>query len=148
MKGMKACELCAGAARMYCESDEASLCFDCDAKVHGANFLVARHSRVLLCRNCQDPTPWKAAGAKLIQAVSVCDRCVEGRSKKVDDDEAESRERDQQSFSSSSRLSYLPSPVRTTAIDETVSDSFRPLKTRKKLDLICSNSHKLLVDFI
>lgn len=73
---MKSCELCKLAARTYCESDQASLCWDCDAKVHGANFLVARHVRCLLCHTCQSLTPWRAAGANLGQTVSVCDCCV------------------------------------------------------------------------
>ncbi|KAI4322594.1 hypothetical protein L6164_022271 [Bauhinia variegata] len=75
---MKNCELCKVPARTFCESDEASLCWDCDAKVHGANFLVARHSRTLLCHACQSPTPWKASGAKLGNAVSVCESCAGG----------------------------------------------------------------------
>ncbi|GAB4859497.1 hypothetical protein Ancab_010964 [Ancistrocladus abbreviatus] len=72
----KSCELCKSPAWIYCESDQASLCWDCDFKVHGANFLVARHSRGLLCQVCQSPTPWSASGAKLGPTVSVCDRCV------------------------------------------------------------------------
>ncbi|CAK9161399.1 unnamed protein product [Ilex paraguariensis] len=73
----KSCELCKAPARMYCESDQASLCWDCDAKVHSANFLVARHSRSLLCHACQSPTPWNASGPKIGSAVSVCDSCVD-----------------------------------------------------------------------
>ena len=72
----KGCELCGKVAGMYCESDEASLCWDCDEKVHGANFLVARHSRALLCQVCQSLTPWKASGSKLSPTVSVCESCV------------------------------------------------------------------------
>ncbi|KAL4302694.1 hypothetical protein GQ457_10G018510 [Hibiscus cannabinus] len=75
---MKSCELCDLAARTYCESDQASLCWDCDAKVHGANFLVERHVRCLLCHACQSLTPWRAAGSKLGHTVSVCERCVNG----------------------------------------------------------------------
>ncbi|KAL7000257.1 hypothetical protein U1Q18_001405 [Sarracenia purpurea var. burkii] len=75
---MKSCELCKSAARMYCESDQASLCWDCDAKVHSANFLVARHSRSLLCHVCQSPTAWNASGLKLGPTVSVCESCVRG----------------------------------------------------------------------
>ncbi|XP_020587500.1 zinc finger protein CONSTANS-LIKE 1-like [Phalaenopsis equestris] len=75
---MKGCELCDRAARMYCESDQASLCWECDAKVHGANFLVARHPRVLLCRSCQAPTPWRASGARLSPTFSVCESCTAG----------------------------------------------------------------------
>ncbi|KAF2305045.1 hypothetical protein GH714_001314 [Hevea brasiliensis] len=61
---------------MYCESDQANLCWDCDAKVHGANFLVAKHSRTLLCHLCQSFTPWTASGPKLSLTVSVCENCV------------------------------------------------------------------------
>ncbi|KAJ6763745.1 hypothetical protein OIU79_024317 [Salix purpurea] len=73
---MKKCELCKSAARTYCESDQANLCWNCDAKVHGANFLVARHARAVLCQSCQFPTPWKASGAQLGHTVSVCERCM------------------------------------------------------------------------
>ncbi|CAK7349995.1 unnamed protein product [Dovyalis caffra] len=73
---MKKCELCKNPARTYCESDQASLCWNCDTKVHGANFLVARHTRSLLCQSCQSLTPWKASGAKLGHTVSVCERCM------------------------------------------------------------------------
>ncbi|KAK8562548.1 hypothetical protein V6N12_010624 [Hibiscus sabdariffa] len=75
---MKSCELCKLAAKTYCESDQASLCWDCDAVVHGANFLVARHARCLLCHACQSLTPWRATGSKLGHTVSVCERCVTG----------------------------------------------------------------------
>ncbi|XVE92855.1 hypothetical protein REPUB_Repub01dG0139100 [Reevesia pubescens] len=73
---MKRCELCKLASRTFCESDQASLCWDCDAKVHGANFLVARHVRCLLCHACQSLTPWRATGSKLGHTVSVCESCV------------------------------------------------------------------------
>ncbi|KAL4583806.1 hypothetical protein LXL04_008390 [Taraxacum kok-saghyz] len=36
---MKRCEMCKSFARMYCESDNASLCYDCDQNNHLANFL-------------------------------------------------------------------------------------------------------------
>ncbi|KAA3467589.1 zinc finger protein CONSTANS-LIKE 4 [Gossypium australe] len=73
---MKKCELCGGIARMHCESDQANLCWDCDVKVHEANFLVAKHTRTLLCHVCQNPTPWLASGQHLSPAVSVCESCV------------------------------------------------------------------------
>lgn len=73
---MKECKLCDRPARMYCESDQANLCWECDAKVHCANFLAARHSRNLLCQKCQSPTPWKASGPKLGPTISVCEVCV------------------------------------------------------------------------
>ncbi|XP_066330318.1 zinc finger protein HD1-like [Miscanthus floridulus] len=71
-----ACELCGATARVYCSADEATLCWGCDAQVHGANFLVARHARALLCRGCARPTPWRAAGPRLGPTASLCDRCV------------------------------------------------------------------------
>lgn len=73
----KTCELCSNPARMFCESDQASLCWDCDAKVHAANFLVAKHSRTLLCHLCSSPTPWKAAGSSLGATISVCQACAQ-----------------------------------------------------------------------
>lgn len=74
---------------MFCDSDQASLCWDCDEKVHAANFLVAKHSRTLLCHVCYSPTPWKAAGPKLGATVSVCHACARrGRAAEaVDDDD-------------------------------------------------------------
>ena len=78
MKMKKSCELCKQTARIHCESDQASLCWDCDGKVHSANFLVARHSRNLLCRVCQSPTPWAAAGSRLEATYSACRRCATG----------------------------------------------------------------------
>jgi hypothetical protein len=88
-KTMKECELCELSARLYCESDEASLCWDCDAKVHSANFLVARHCRSLLCQICQSVTAWRASGAKPGLTVSVCERCAGGSRAKSDGDDDE-----------------------------------------------------------
>ncbi|GKV30852.1 hypothetical protein SLEP1_g39624 [Rubroshorea leprosula] len=73
---MKNCELCNSLAKMFCGSDQAILCWDCDSKVHGANFLVAKHSRTLLCHLCQYPTPWIGSGPKLSPTISVCLICV------------------------------------------------------------------------
>ncbi|PRQ31512.1 putative transcription factor interactor and regulator Znf-B family [Rosa chinensis] len=88
---MKECELCGVRARMYCEADRASLCWDCDEKVHGANFLVAKHPRVLLCHVCQSQTPWTSCGAKLTPTVSVCQSCV-GSCRKIDLNEEQESE--------------------------------------------------------
>lgn len=73
---MKSCELCRRPARVHCEADQASLCWDCDEKVHSANFLVARHSRCSLCHACRAPTPWAASGAKIGWTFSVCKGCA------------------------------------------------------------------------
>ncbi|XP_050370633.1 zinc finger protein CONSTANS-LIKE 4-like [Argentina anserina] len=94
---MKECELCGVRARMYCEADHASLCWACDEKVHGANFLVAKHPRVLLCHVCQLRTPWTSCGAKLTPTVSVCESCVGNQSKKIDlNEEPENEAEDEQ----------------------------------------------------
>ncbi|CAI9784439.1 unnamed protein product [Fraxinus pennsylvanica] len=84
------CALCKGMATIYCESDHASLCWDCDVKVHSANFLVARHYRNLLCHVCLSPMPWSASGGKLAPTVCVCGKCVNGTvaTEEVDDDES------------------------------------------------------------
>ncbi|KAJ0267120.1 hypothetical protein HA466_0009950 [Hirschfeldia incana] len=81
--GKKKCELCDRVARMFCESDQASLCWDCDSKVHGANFLVAKHIRCLLCSTCQSPTPWKASGLRLGPTVSICESCIARKNNSV-----------------------------------------------------------------
>ncbi|KAB2601107.1 histone H3.v1-like [Pyrus ussuriensis x Pyrus communis] len=92
---MKKCELCDSAAKMYCESDQASLCWDCDVKVHGANFLVAKHSRTLLCHVCQSPTPWIGSGLKLCPTVSVCENCVNNNEGNHHQDEEEEEEEEE-----------------------------------------------------
>ncbi|MCD7455704.1 hypothetical protein HAX54_029180 [Datura stramonium] len=96
---MKSCELCNRVGRIYCESDHANLCWDCDLKVHSANFLVAKHSRSLLCHVCQSLTAWCAAGAKIGRTVSVCERCVNdegtGREEEEEDDVEEEENEDE-----------------------------------------------------
>ena len=52
-----ACELCGGTAAVRCEPDAAFLCWSCDARVHTANFLVARHVRRPLLAECGAATP-------------------------------------------------------------------------------------------
>ncbi|KAM1000929.1 hypothetical protein ACFX2I_007509 [Malus domestica] len=81
---MKECELCGVRARVHCEADQARLCWDCDGKIHGANFLVAKHPRSLLCHGCQSLTPWTGSGSKLTPTVSVCETCVERRGSKFE----------------------------------------------------------------
>ncbi|KAK6932459.1 B-box-type zinc finger [Dillenia turbinata] len=76
---MKRCELCESPAKMHCESDAASLCWECDVKVHAANFLVAKHNRILLCHFCQSPTPWSGSGPNLGSAISLCHTCLSRR---------------------------------------------------------------------
>ncbi|XP_065634824.1 B-box zinc finger protein 32 [Quercus suber] len=63
MKKVRACELCSEEASLYCASDSAFLCFRCDAKVHQANFLVARHVRQAICFKCKSFSDHRISGA-------------------------------------------------------------------------------------
>lgn len=63
MKKIRACELCNAEAVVFCPSDAAFLCCNCDAKVHGANFLVARHLRRTVCSTCDTFTGDFISGA-------------------------------------------------------------------------------------
>ncbi|KAH6793361.1 hypothetical protein C2S52_003838 [Perilla frutescens var. hirtella] len=53
---VRPCELCNAEATVFCPSDAAFLCRNCDAKVHEANFLVARHVRRAVCSTCKNLT--------------------------------------------------------------------------------------------
>lgn len=77
---MRKCELCNSPAKLFCESDQASLCWECDAKVHSANFLVTKHPRILLCHVCQSLTAWHGTGPKFVPTMSVCNTCVNNNS--------------------------------------------------------------------
>ncbi|CAO2823751.1 unnamed protein product [Amaranthus hypochondriacus] len=78
MRVKRKCELCSNLATIYCDSDEAILCYECDSKVHGANFLVAKHLRTLLCHVCQSPTLCSGSGPKFGPTFSVCPTCTLG----------------------------------------------------------------------
>ncbi|OIT01738.1 PREDICTED: putative zinc finger protein CONSTANS-LIKE 11 [Nicotiana attenuata] len=144
---MKNCELCNGLARIYCESDQANLCWDCDAKVHSVNFLVARHLRSLLCHVCQSPTAWSAAGAKVGRTVSVCERCVnDERSGREGEDEEEIDLEDIQVVPWSLTL---PPPASSSSSDESVhSHKYSSLKRMREDDddSGTSTSHREMVN--
>ncbi|KAJ4964084.1 hypothetical protein NE237_024023 [Protea cynaroides] len=72
----KACELCNGDASLYCASDSAFLCWDCDARVHEANFLVARHVRQTLCSKCKALDGNRMSGVGFRPVYSVCRLCT------------------------------------------------------------------------
>lgn len=108
---------------MYCESDQASLCWDCDSKVHGANFLVTKHTRTLLCYDCRSLTPWTCSGPKLVPTISICENCVRCSSRnggeegilcnsddERDDDEEEEEEKDEEN-QVVPRVTVSPPPV-------------------------------------
>ncbi|KAL6972572.1 hypothetical protein U1Q18_026745 [Sarracenia purpurea var. burkii] len=73
----RVCELCDGKASLYCPSDSAFLCWNCDAKVHEANFLVARHVRYTVCFECKGLTNYRLYGVgfqPLLQR--ICRSCL------------------------------------------------------------------------
>ncbi|XP_073144767.1 B-box zinc finger protein 20-like [Henckelia pumila] len=45
------CDECGREAYVFCTADEAALCSNCDAQVHNANKLAAKHHRFALQRN-------------------------------------------------------------------------------------------------
>ncbi|RRT54668.1 hypothetical protein B296_00040268 [Ensete ventricosum] len=70
------CELCGGGAAVHCEADAASLCWACDARVHGANFLVARHLRRVACACCHSLDDDRViSGASSPPVRSICRSC-------------------------------------------------------------------------
>ncbi|KAL3528499.1 hypothetical protein ACH5RR_007821 [Cinchona calisaya] len=76
----RSCELCSEEAAVYCASDIASLCRNCDVKVHDANFLVARHLRNVICSVCKGFTGILLSGKAPpppppLVALPVCDSC-------------------------------------------------------------------------
>ena len=79
-KLQRGCELCDGVAALFCAADEAHICWTCDAKVHSANFLVARHTRFVLCDKCGSPTSWRASGTNPTPLAGLCVSCSQGGS--------------------------------------------------------------------
>lgn len=71
----RGCELCDATAALYCGADEAYICWSCDVKVHSANFLVARHTRMVLCKICCRPTTLRASGADPTPLSHLCVSC-------------------------------------------------------------------------
>ena len=72
------CALCDGAALVYCVNDDAHLCAGCDASVHGANPLLARHERrplsALACQaECASAAPAAASPRPAASLSTDCD---------------------------------------------------------------------------
>lgn len=153
---MKNCELCNRLARIYCESDHANLCWDCDLKVHSANFLVAKHSRSLLCHVCQSSTAWSAAGAKIGRTASVCERCVNdegtGREEEEEDDveEEENEDEDEEEIDLEDiqvvpwSSTPPPPPASSSSSDESLNshEIFSLKRIREEDDSGTSTSHR------
>ncbi|KAJ4718781.1 Zinc finger, B-box [Melia azedarach] len=72
----RGCELCGQEAFLHCAADSAFLCFDCDARVHQANFLVARHLRQTLCCQCKCLTGKFVSGERSpLLSQPICPSC-------------------------------------------------------------------------
>ncbi|KAL9157293.1 hypothetical protein ABFS82_09G133600 [Erythranthe guttata] len=69
------CELCSGEAAVFCSADNAHLCWSCDARVHSANFLVARHVRQFLCSACNNLTGHSISGVGSDLVPATCSSC-------------------------------------------------------------------------
>nr|XP_043612551.1 zinc finger protein CONSTANS-like [Erigeron canadensis] len=130
----KRCELCKSRARIHCDSDRASLCWTCDARVHSANFLVARHSRILLCQICQSFTPWRASGDKLCPSTaSICATCVvEGHVPNINEDLIDVLNDSEHSLSQSSSLFQPPPLTSSSSSDEILTRDRTVLVKRKR----------------
>ncbi|KAI3412671.1 uncharacterized protein J3R85_017008, partial [Psidium guajava] len=67
------CDFCSAArAVVYCKSDSARLCLQCDGCVHSANLLSRRHVRSLLCDKCCSQ---HAAVRCVDESLSLCQGC-------------------------------------------------------------------------
>ncbi|KAF9612959.1 hypothetical protein IFM89_004662 [Coptis chinensis] len=76
MKDKVTCELCNVEASLYCMSDSAFLCYNCDARVHEANFLVARHVRRTICSICKRFDGNHVSGVDFRHIQITCRSCV------------------------------------------------------------------------
>lgn len=117
MKGCwPGCDLCIREeAALYCPSDSAYLCWNCDAKVHQVNFLVARHVRCPLCSKCKCLiTENHISGSGFIQPhphqLIVCRLCSHKDSSQADD------LRSLSSCSSNAESSSTPPPKRSSIL--------------------------------
>ncbi|KAK4779306.1 hypothetical protein SAY86_006834 [Trapa natans] len=69
------CDFCkAVRAVVYCESDLARLCLQCDGYIHSANSLAYSHSRLLLCDKCGSHPAFLRCDHKLALCQG-CDSC-------------------------------------------------------------------------
>uniref|UniRef100_A0A7N0TY17 B box-type domain-containing protein n=1 Tax=Kalanchoe fedtschenkoi TaxID=63787 RepID=A0A7N0TY17_KALFE len=67
------CDFCGNQRSVvYCRSDDACLCLDCDTSVHTANSLSRRHWRTLVCQRCNSQP---AVLQCIEERVSLCQSC-------------------------------------------------------------------------
>lgn len=98
--------MCKGGASLYCESDSAFLCWNCDARVHEANFLVARHVRRTVCFKCKGFDGNRISGVGFEPFRSICGSCLP----ESGDDDLDSLSSSSSSICISSAESYIAAP--------------------------------------
>ncbi|KAK9734145.1 hypothetical protein RND81_04G118100 [Saponaria officinalis] len=81
------CELCDEEASVYCPCDAAYLCNVCDDRVHHANFLVARHVRVEICRVCRKFAGKRISGVGKTSPAGIRSRACESCSPELEEEE-------------------------------------------------------------
>ncbi|XP_058192303.1 B-box zinc finger protein 32 [Rhododendron vialii] len=143
MKGCRGCDLCIREeAALYCPSDSAYLCWNCDAKLHQVNFLVARHVRCPLCSKCKCLiTENHMSGSGFIQPhphqLTVCRLCSHKDSSQADNPRSLSYFNFQQlsSCSSYAESSSTPPPKRSSVLIDL---------NRLKMDKIVSSSSSVM----
>ncbi|KAJ8763786.1 hypothetical protein K2173_003568 [Erythroxylum novogranatense] len=73
----KLCHSCKSTtAALFCRSDAAFLCVNCDSKVHAANQLASRHARVWLCEVCEQAPAHVTCKADAAVLCVTCDRDI------------------------------------------------------------------------
>ncbi|KAE8665573.1 Zinc finger protein CONSTANS-LIKE 4 [Hibiscus syriacus] len=73
----KLCDSCKSErATLFCRSDSAFLCSNCDSKIHAANKLASRHARVLVCEVCEQAPAHVTCKADAATLCVTCDRDI------------------------------------------------------------------------
>ncbi|XVF35716.1 hypothetical protein REPUB_Repub18cG0170100 [Reevesia pubescens] len=73
----KLCDSCKSAtANIFCRSDSAFLCSNCDSKIHAANNLASRHARVSVCEVCEQAPAHVTCKADAAALCITCDRYI------------------------------------------------------------------------
>uniref|UniRef100_A0A2P2MHL1 Zinc finger protein CONSTANS-LIKE 5 n=1 Tax=Rhizophora mucronata TaxID=61149 RepID=A0A2P2MHL1_RHIMU len=72
-KRCDSCKMAAAAPLPFCRMDLASLCLNCDSKIHGVNKLVSRHERVWMCQVCEQAPAVVTCRADAAALCVTCD---------------------------------------------------------------------------
>ncbi|XP_073280987.1 putative zinc finger protein CONSTANS-LIKE 11 isoform X1 [Primulina huaijiensis] len=127
MAGQPACDFC-GVVRalVYCKSDAARLCLQCDGCVHSANCLSRKHLRSLICDKCNSQA---AVLRCLDENLCFCQTCDHGCRVGGVGSSGPGHDRLKLNF-----YSGCPSPVEFSKIWSTVPDSNKSLEGTVMVD--------------